>query len=488
MSHQIEVVLVSNRGPVSFARTEEGFETRRGAGGLAGALDPVARRLGAGATWIAAATSASDRAAIEAGEAAKLEEQLGYPVRLLNIEPNAYARYYNDVSNRMLWFANHCLWDEVDVREFGDEELSAFNDAYDPVNRQFSHAAAETGGKGSFVLLQDYHLSTAPRHLRAMRPDQIISHFTHSSFCGPEGLEPLPDPVPRAIVEGMLGADLLGFHVNPWAVGFLRCAEAVGAKVDWGAGTVDHENRRTWVRCYPIQVDAKELQARAHKEQASAWARSFEEEITGPLVVRADRSEPSKNILRGFEAFGLLLDRREDLRGKARFLACLYPSRQDLREYRRYTQRLREVVQRVNYRHPGSINFILEDDYDRTLGAMLVYDVLLVNSIMDGMNLVSKEGVAVNERGGVLVLSKTAGSYEELGHHALTIEDPLSVEETAHVLERAIEMPAGERHRRAQALREIVTGHDLDMWIEAQLDDLRAIKDGGEPKTPAPRS
>ncbi len=480
----IEVVLVSNRGPISFVEDDGSFATKRGAGGLAGALDPVARRLGDRATWVAAATSDDDRAAIAEGAADALDEQLGYQMCMIDIDPDVYARYYNDVSNRMLWFAVHCLWDELDVRDFGAAELGAWQDAYEPVNRRFAEVAAANAGPGAFVLLQDYHLTTAPRHLRQMRPDQIIFHFTHSAFCGPRGLRPLPGPIPRSVVEGMLGADLVGFHVSPWAKGFLDACEDMGAEVDRDAWLVRHEGRRSWVRSYPIPIDASELQERAAGYKARSWAERFTQEIAGPLVVRADRAEPSKNIVRGFEAWGVVLDRRPDLRSSARFLACLYPSRQALPEYRRHIQHIRESVMKVNHRHPGSISLIMQDDYDRTLGALLVYDVLLVNSIMDGMNLVSKEGAAVNERDGALVLSRTAGSFEELGEHSIAIEDPLSVEETAGALERALDMPQQDRARRAQSLRRASSTSKPDHWIDAQLADLVAVKSGREPRTP----
>ncbi|CAN5669837.1 trehalose-6-phosphate synthase [soil metagenome] len=482
----IEAVLVSNRGPVSFeARSDGSFGTERGAGGLAGALDPVARELGDAATWIAAATSEDDRKAIVAGVLDDMPEKLGYELRLLDIDDRTYTRYYNDVANRMLWFAMHCLFEELDVHEFGRQELAAWDEAYEPVNQRFAEAAAEAAGPEAFVLIQDYHLTTAPQRLRAARPEQTILHFTHSSFCGPQGLDMLPGPIPKTIVQGMLGADLVGFHVSPWARAFLDACERIGANVDRDKGLVEHDGRRSWVRAYPIPVHPDELQERARGDSARAWADRFLEGINGPLVVRADRSEPSKNIVRGFEAFGLLLDRRRDLRD-ARFVACLYPSRQEVPEYRRYMQQIHESVMQVNHRHPGSISLIMENDYDRTLGALLVYDVLLVNSIMDGMNLVSKEGAIVNERDGALVLSRLAGSFDELGDHSIELDDPLSVEQTSNALQAAIDMPQAERSQNAEALKRAVRASRPEGWIEAQLEDLAEIKAGQEPKSAAP--
>lgn len=475
------VVLVSNRGPVSFVRTDKGFELKRGAGGLAGALDPVARALGDDAVWVAATTSDDDRDALHAGEADGLAEVLGYPVYLLDIDPDTYDRYYNECSNRMLWFANHCLWDELNVQQFGDDELSAWREAYEPVNERFAKAIHEVSGPTSLVLLQDYHLSLVPGYLRELRPEQVIFHFTHSSFCGPEGLDRMPRPLPHRVIEGMLGADLLGFHVAAWVHAFLDCAERAGIEVDRSSGRVEHDGRTTWVREYPIQVDAEDLRTRMERPSVQRWAERFKEEAEGPIIVRADRSEPSKNIVRGFEAYERVLERRPDLAGRARFVACLYPSRQGMAEYQRYTAEVEKVVARINDRYPGAIDFYMKDDFDRTLGAYKVYDVLLVNSLMDGMNLVSKEGPIVNETDGVLVLSSGAGSFEEMGDAAIAIDDATSVDETAGALERALDLTPEERAKLAAELRERAVATKPEQWIDAQLEDLEAIAEGKPP-------
>ncbi|MGH2729543.1 MAG: alpha,alpha-trehalose-phosphate synthase (UDP-forming), partial [Actinomycetota bacterium] len=480
------VALVSNRGPVSFIeRDGGGYDTKRGAGGLAGALDPVARRLGERAVWIAAATSDTDRKALADGAVDELVVQLGYRVRLLDIDPETYSLYYDVVSNRMMWFANHCLWDEVGIEGFGPAQLAAWTNAYEPVNQLFAQAVADVTSPDWFVLFQDYHLTTAPEQLRRLRPDQTILHFTHSSFCGPRGLEHLPGPIPPTIVKGMLGADLLGFHVARWAEGFFACCSELGAEVDRASGFVTHGGRRTWVRTYPIPIDAQELERRAAGPKARKWAEDLGAAAYA-LVVRADRAEPSKNVVRGFEAFGLLLDRRPDIRARTRFVACMYASRQSMPEYQRYLDDIQAVVDGVNARHPSAIELFIKDDYDRTLGALTVYDVLLVNPIMDGMNLVSKEGPALNERSGVLVLSRGAGSFDELGEDAIEISDPTDVAATAAALERALDLPAMERERRAARLRAKATARRPDDWIDAQIEDLVEIRAGRAPLTPPP--
>ncbi|MDQ3963481.1 MAG: trehalose-6-phosphate synthase [Actinomycetota bacterium] len=489
MHDDISVVLASNRGPVSFVETDDGFATKDAAGGASPALHGVAKRLHDRAIWIAAAVSDTDRRAIAAGAGDALADRVGYSIYFLDIDPETYHLYYNEVSNRMLWFANHCLWDEMALDRFGDRELAAWNDGYEPVNRRFAHAVAEAADPEALVIFQDYHLATAPGHLRTLRPKQPIMHFTHSSFCGPTGLDRLPRPIPRAVIHGMLGADLVGFHVPPWAEGFYACCVAAGAKVDRTSGVVEYDGRRSWVRSYPIPVDPTTLVKRAHAAEADAWAKRFRDWAgDGPLIVRGDRAEPSKNIIRGFKAFERVLERRPDLVDSVRFGACLYPSRQDLPEYRAYTSEIENAAAAVNARFPDSVELFMKDDFDRTLGAYRTYDVLLVNSIMDGMNLVSKEGPALNERDGVLVLSRGAGSFTELGAEAVAITDATDVEETARALERALDMGPEERSRRATALRAVVGATKPDDWIGAQIDDLAAIAGGGEPASAAPRA
>lgn len=485
MQEDISVVLASNRGPFSFIRTDTGLKTKGAAGGASPALDAVARRLGERAFWVATAISDADREAVETGKAQELSAELGYGFRLLTFDADMYSAYYNEVSNRMLWYANHCLWEEVGVAS-SDLMPHAFEEAYEPVNRAFAEEVAGHVTQGALVLFQDYHLATAPGHLRRIKPDAAISHFTHSSFCGPKGMEVLPEHARTGVIEGMLGADLVGFHVAPWVEGFLRCCEQTGATVDRASGTVDHDGRRTWVRAYPIPVDTHDLSARAGGPAASDWAKRFRNWAGDAcLIVRGDRAEPSKNIARGFEAFGLLLDQRPDLEKRVRFAACLYPSRQGVEEYRDYVQRITAAAAAVTDRHPGTIEMYMNDDFDRTLGAYREYDVLLVNPLMDGMNLVAKEGPVLNERNGVLVLSEGAGSYAQLGEHAVGITDPRDLQETVTALAKAIEMDPGERERRASALSEIASASRPDHWIEAQIDDLTYVAAGKEPATPA---
>jgi trehalose 6-phosphate synthase len=482
VTDDLNVILASNRGPVSFVKAGQGYEIKRGAGGAAPALNRAARRLENNAHWIAAMTSKVDREAVASGAAEGLNEMLGYSLDLLDIEPEIYSAYYNVASNRMLWFAHHCLFEEIGMESFGRREVIAWEKAYEPVNRLFAETVARYADEQSLVFFQDYHLSTAPLDLRQILAHQPSAHFTHSAFCGPHGLRHLPADIARRVIEGMLGADLVGFHVHNWVRGYLASCLEMGFEVDWDRITVKHNARETWIRTYPLPVDAEYLRSRARGRKAQRWIREFDQ-IDGPLIVRADRMEPSKNIVRGFEAYGLLLDRRPDFARSARFVACLYPSRESMPEYQRYAKQVQAASDAVNTRHPDSIRLFLRDSFDRTVAALSLYDVLLINPLMDGMNLVAKEGPALNERGGVVVLSEGAGAFSELGSEVVGVKDPSNIEETADALERAIEMAQDERRRIAGILREKVESNRPDDWIEDQLKDLAEIRAGREPLT-----
>jgi trehalose 6-phosphate synthase len=483
VTSDLNVILASNRGPVSFVKAGDGYEINRGAGGAAPALNRAAQRLQNNAHWIATMTSKTDREAIAAGAGKDLDELLGYSLELLDIEPEIYSAYYNIASNRMLWFAHHCLFEEIGMERFGQREVRAWQKAYEPVNRLFAERVADHADDRSLVFFQDYHLSTAPLDLRQILAHQPSAHFTHSAFCGPNGLRHLPADIARRVVEGMLGADLVGFHVHNWVRGFLASCLELGFEVDWERITVRQNGRESWVRTYPIPVDAEYLQKRVQGKKAQRWVAEFRKS-DGPLIVRADRMEPSKNIVRGFEAYGTLLDRRPDLAKSATFVACLYPSRESMREYQRYGKEVQAAADAVNDRHPNSIRLFLRDSFDRTVAALSVYDVLLINPLMDGMNLVAKEGPALNGRGGVLVLSEGAGAFSELGDASVAVKDPGNIEDTADALERALEMPVEERERWAEILRSRVESNRPDDWIEDQLKDLAEIHRGREPITP----
>jgi trehalose 6-phosphate synthase len=226
------------------------------------------------------------------------------------------------------------------------------------------------------------------------------------------------------------------------------------------------------VRANPISVDTREFDELAESE---AVRRAEEELLTRrpeKLVVRVDRTDPSKNVVRGFRAFELYLEAHTEMHRRVAMLALLDPSRQDIPEYAEYVGAIQREARRVNDRFAGSgwapIDLRIEDDFAASVAAYKQYDVLLVNAIFDGLNLVAKEAPLVNMRGGVLVLSENAGAHDELGEFALTI-NPFDVAGQAEAIHRALELDETERLRRLEGIRKRVREHDVGAWLDTEL-------------------
>lgn len=472
------MVVASNRGPVTYARDAEGeIVERRGVGGLVTAVGGAIR--GREATWVAAAITDEDRARAATLPRFALDwEGSRLNVRLVDIEPATYDAYYNELSNRVLWFLHHYLWTASETPEFGEGDAATWQ-AYGAANALFARAVAEDAASDAVALTQDYHLSLLPGMLRETRPDLRIAHFLHIPFCQPDQYALLPDAWGRAILEGLLAADVIGFHSERWARNFLACCTAVlGARVR--GRTVTHGERTSRVGVYPIGVSA-DLTAAEVAQPAVKEARARLDDMVGDraLILRVDRTELSKNILRGFIAYEQLLRARPDLHGRIVHLARLTPSRRDVPEYERYLGLCTGRAARINERYATDgwqpLILEIEDDFARTLAAYQRYDVLVVNPVYDGMNLVAREGPVVNERDGVLILSRNAGAWAELAPAALTV-NPFDTGETARALETALDMAPEARTERATRLRPLAYGTPPERWLEHQIRDLQRAR------------
>ena len=463
------VLVASNRGPVSYQFGADGslIPSRGGGGMIAGVTDGLAALgPGASATWICAALSDADRAVARAGDTS---DGNGIPVRMLDIPPDIFDRAYNRVANSTLWFLLHQLFDTPNQPRFGREFRRDW-EAYLAYNEAFADALTEEaltgealtrGGGGLRVLIQDYHLCLAPRLLRDRLGGQPghpsgeagIGHFCHTPWAPPDYYRLLPDDVGRALLDGILGADRAGFHAERWATAFLDCCTAVlGADVTrtglagpgpGPVGRVTYRGHVTEVAVHPLGVDAAALRERARAGDVRAHVGALRR-ATGDrkLIVRVDRTELSKNIVRGLAAYRELLATRPQWRGRVVHLAFAYPSRSALAEYRAYTDQVRELAGQISeeFRTADWDPLVLEvkDDYPRSLAACALADVLLVNPIRDGMNLVAQEGPVLSERGCALVLSREAGAAATLAADALLV-NPYDVTETADALHRALE-------------------------------------------------
>jgi trehalose 6-phosphate synthase len=481
--HSELVLVASNRGPVSFSFAADGsLAARRGGGGLVSGLTPGLAAVAAdgGVLWLCAALSDADRVAAQRGERAHGAPGEA-PVRMLDIPPDTFSAAYNGIANSVLWFVHHLLFDTPNKPRF-DAEFRRNWDAYAAYNQTFADALAEEYVAGARVLIQDYHLALAPRLLRDRQPGARIAHFEHTPWAPPDYYRMLPDDVAAAVLDGMLGADHAGFHCDRWAAAFLDCCEAVlgpgGARVSRGGtgGQVSYRGHVTEVAVHPLGVDPDALRARAREADVRAAAAALTEAVEGrQVIVRVDRTELSKNIVRGLAAYRELLATRPQWHGRVVHLALAYPSRSGLAEYRAYTERVHELAAEINAEF-GTDDWTplildLKDDYPRSLAACGLADVLLVNPIRDGMNLVAEEGPILSERGCALVLSREAGAAALIGASTLLV-NPYDVTATAQALHTGLSMPAAERQRRSAEIADAASSCAPRRWLADQLEAL----------------
>ena len=457
-----DTVLVSNRGPLAFHLVDGLPVAGTSAGGLAGSMRPLL--VGTEATWVASTLGEADRAAAEAG----LMTDRGIHIELVEPEPEVYNLAYNVVSNAMLWFCHHHLFDAARRPRPDRRWLEAW-EAYREFNALFAERVAKVAPEGGRVLVQDYHLALMGSDLARLRPDLRTTHFTHTPFADPSVLRMLPTAVGVELLGSLAGFGACGFHTERWASAYLGGQAMV-------SGTA-RPDRPTFVS--PLSTDPDLLQdSAARPEVARALAR-IEEKIGGAdrqVIVRVDRMELSKNLLRGFWAFDELLELQPHRRERVVFVALAYPTRQGLPEYLAYQNEVESTVERINRRwgRPGWTPIILEveDDYPRSLAALGRYDVLLVNPVRDGLNLVAKEGPLVNARSGVVALSREAGAFDELYPAVLEV-NPFDVSGTAAVLAEALDMGEAQRAAAAERLRRLITARHPADWLQAQLDAAR---------------
>ncbi|MFI1409658.1 trehalose-6-phosphate synthase [Streptomyces sp. NPDC020707] len=462
------VLVASNRGPVSYTKGESGELTaKRGGGGLVSGLSAIGPD--AGALWVCSALGDGDREAVRRG----VSED---GVRMLDIDADTHAAAYNGIANSALWFVHHMLY-QTPLEPVFDAGFRRQWAAYETYNQAFAEALAEEAADGAAVLVQDYHLTLVPRMLRELRPDLRIGHFSHTPWAPADYFRLLPDDIAAKVLHGILGADRAAFLTRRWADAFTDCCRAVLG---------DDFDPDTRIGVHGLGADADFLRERSHREDVDERMAALRDQIgTAPdgsarkTIVRVDRTELSKNIVRGLLAYRELLEDRPEWRERVVHVAFAYPSRQDLAVYRDYTAEVQRVADEINsaYGTDGWTPVVLhvKDDFARSLAAYRLADVALVNPIRDGMNLVAKEVPVVSDDGCVLVLSREAGAYEELGDDSVVV-NPYDVSGTAEALHEALLVPAGERAERTKRLAAAATALPPAQWF---LDQLQAVRSAG---------
>lgn len=452
------VVLVSNRGPLSFRDDGGELVASRGGGGLVSGLAPLV--AGTDAIWIAAALSDADRRAAARG----VIEAEGIRARTLAIDPATLARAYDGVCNSMLWFLYHGLHD-LSRRPVIDAGFRTAWDAYRAYNQAFADVVSTEAPDGAVVLVQDYHLALLGPLVRKQRTDVRTVHFSHTPFAPPHLLRVLPHDLAVELLEGMAGHDACGFHSERWAREFRAgCEEIAGL------------TPTTFVS--PLAPDAADIRGVADSPRCRDEVDKLETELgQRRLMVRVDRIELSKNLLRGFRAYDQMLRDRPDLRGTVVFRALGYPSREGLPEYLAYRAEIESLADVVNHRWGTAdwqpIELDLVDDFPKSVAHLMRYDVLVVNPIRDGLNLVAEEGPLVNERNGTVVLSREAGVHDVLDGAVHSV-NPFDVQEQAQAFATALDMDMASREAAAAELRRRAEARGPADWLADQLSAVGA--------------
>jgi trehalose 6-phosphate synthase len=479
------VVIVSNRGPFAFKKNVDGtFKVERSAGGLVTALGALAEKHEV--LWVAAAIDKDDFRWAQAN-AGKPKIVEGISLHLMQPKKQAYHGYYNVIANPMLWFIQHQIWDTPRNPSITQETWDAWENGYLEINKAFAEEVVEIikdEKRPVIILPQDYHLYMLPHYLRKALDAKVqIQPFIHIPWPGPDAWRVLPGQIRTAILTSLLDSDRVGFQTQKDAFNFIQnCRFYLEDAHSRGSrDSVYYRGREIKAVAYPISVDTQKLTDISEEPQTHLLKSQLLNFVSDrKVILRVDRIEPSKNILRGLEAYSTLLHAHPEHRGKVQMLALLVPSRMGVDEYQDYLRDIMSAAGMINARFSNPywepVRIMLGDNYGRAIAAMQFYDVLLVNPLADGMNLVAKEGALVNQKDGVLVLSEDAGAFYELGEHALTVS-PFDVYGTAEAIHKALTMPLEEKRRHAEALKKIVKNADIRTWFYDQVDDaMRAFK------------
>ena len=482
---QRPLIVASNRGPVEHQMTPEGRpEARRGSGSVVTALSSLAQSVEF--TWVASAMGEGDRVISNTEEPSRIKSPLpGHKINLRYVVTprRVYHKYYNVLCNPLLWFLQHYMWNPPYNPNVDASVHDAWNGGYIPVNQAFAKAIVEEARSSKtapVVIGHDYHLYLVPEYVRKELSGAIIQHFVHIPWPASRYWQIIPNYIARGICSALCATDLLGFQTPQDRRSFLDTVEEFlpDAEVDHGDWSVRWKGNLTKVKVYPISINVGEVQKIANSPRALEYETKLRPLCNESTIVRIDRAEPNKNIVRGFRAFGLLLSRHPALRGKVSFLAFLVPSRTYMRQYQRYMDEIQQVVNQINNTYGDGvwkpIQIFIENNYTQAVAAMKLYDALLVNTLTEGMNLVAKEGPVVNSRDGVLVLSQSSGAYHQLAEGALGVS-ATDIEGTMEALHQAITMSPEDRKHRATLLVDSVNREDATHWISSQLSDIAEL-------------
>lgn len=480
------LIIVTNRGPVEYYMDQDNtLRYRRGEGGVVTALIEAMPSMET--TWIALAMTEADRVAVQQAHDGLLPSPLPgqrTQLRYVTVPKGVYHNHYDIVSNQVLWFLQHYLFEHSAAFPPVEQILRAWESGYAKANAAIADAVSaqiERNRSSTIVVLNDYHLYLAPTLIRQHHPAILMQQFIHIPWPEVRYWEShLPTEITQAIYNGLLGNDILGFQTKRDAQNFLEGVPALlnDVDIDIEDAAIFRQSHHTLVRDYPISISVAEERRIVHSAAGKRAAQYIRPLLGEQTIMRVDRIEPTKNIVQGFHAYAYLLEKHPELYEKVTFLAFLVPSRQALSMYRKYREEILKLIEESNQKFGRNewtpIQAFVQNNRTQALAALQFYDVLLVNSLMDGMNLVAKEGPIVNQRNGVLVLSRTSGAFQQLEEASIPIS-PADMVETAEALYKALTLSPEERHQKAELARQIVEHNDLKTWIAQQARDISSL-------------
>jgi alpha,alpha-trehalose-phosphate synthase [UDP-forming] len=470
-----QMIVVANREPYIHRFAGDTIECQRPASGMAAAVDPVMRA--AGGVWVAHGSGDADRATVDQADHVSVPpEDPSYTLRRVWLTKEEEEGYYHGLANEGLWPLCHVTFTRP-VFKSKDWET------YRKVNALFGDAVLqEADDRPTFVFIQDYHFALLPRYLKDRNPNLIIAQFWHIPWPNRETFRVFPWK--DELLDGLLGNDLLGFHLRYHCQNFLETIErTIEARIDHGQSEIVRNNKSTLVRPFPISIDFERQAALALSTEVEQEKKKLERQLRqrGDLVaVGIERIDYTKGIPERLQALDRFFERFPDYRERLTYIQVGVPSRVHIPMYRAIDEEIDCLVERINWKWSTSkwrplIYFKRHFSMVEMTALHRIANIFIVSSLHDGMNLVAKEFVASrSDEDGVLLLSQFAGSAVELTDAVLF--NPFAIDEMAEAIHQAVEMPSAERKRRMQRMRSAVQDNNVYRWAGKILSALLKIE------------
>ncbi len=471
-------IAVSNREPYIHAYSAREITVQQPASGLTVALDPVMQA--SGGTWVAHGSGDADREVVDKDSIVRVPpDSPRYSLRRVWLTKEEEAGYYYGFANESLWPLCHIAY----TRPVFNESDWAM---YKRVNSIFADSViAEIGDRKAFVFVQDYHLALLPRMLKERNANVIVAQFWHIPWPNPEAFRICPWQ--DDILHGMLGNDLLGFHIRYHCNNFLETVDrSLECRIDREKVEITHKGKTTAVRSFPISVDYEALDRESRRDEVDAETLRLKEKLgIGDEIIGLglDRIDYTKGMPDRFKALDRFFSRYPEYCERVVFVQAGVPSRTQVGAYQHLNEEIDELVAEINSRHGADrwkpIVYLREHESPLTLMAMRkMANFCVVSSLHDGMNLVAKEYVASrSDEDGALILSRFTGASRELTDALLV--NPYATDNFAETIKNAVEMPLAERQKRMRRMREVVRENNIYKWAADVLTELVRFEFGG---------